>query len=175
MAGHVSQTSMQVVSGKSKKPTVVVSLVNLDDYHVNTWMDCKQGKLSGLVCRNRSAFGGLQCRDCCCTESGQHALFKACLSDKCLIGQTACGRHSERRRRVNKERAARCLEAVREEPLWSIAIARFWSIHLQRQRHDNLAFRVNFPSTTTTHRLGLTPSNHKPPTRHFHYSYSTAD
>lgn len=35
MAGQVSQTNIQKVSGKSKRPTVVVSLVKMDDYHVN--------------------------------------------------------------------------------------------------------------------------------------------
>lgn len=34
---------------KGKKATDVVSWVGLNDYHVNTWMDCKQSKLDGLL------------------------------------------------------------------------------------------------------------------------------
>lgn len=41
-------------------------------------------------------------------EGQQHASFETGLSDRCLIGRTTYGRNCEKRRRVNKERAARC-------------------------------------------------------------------
>lgn len=40
---------------RSKKATYVVSWVGLNDYHVNTWMECKQSKLVGLAREKQSA------------------------------------------------------------------------------------------------------------------------
>ena len=50
-----SKSSQESHTSRSKKATEVVSWVGLNDYHVNTWMECKQSKLIGLACENQSA------------------------------------------------------------------------------------------------------------------------
>jgi hypothetical protein len=50
-----NKSNQESHTSRSKKATEVVSWVGLNDYHVNTWMECKQSKLVGLAREQQSA------------------------------------------------------------------------------------------------------------------------